>query len=95
MIANTPYLLLLSIAPTLVNGISYVAVRHIHSKQDQELIRHLPLRYRSHQQQCCYFAKTKAFWTQLKMLFSPYDIPIEPIDPIVVPGVILCLCFIV
>lgn len=47
MIANTPHLLSLSIAPALVNGESYVAVRHIKSNQDQKLIRQLPMRYRS------------------------------------------------
>ncbi|MFN8281535.1 MAG: hypothetical protein U0V49_14730 [Saprospiraceae bacterium] len=47
MITNTPALLSISLAPVQNIGESYVAVRHIKSKQDQKLIRQLPKRYRS------------------------------------------------
>lgn len=94
MAINTPYRLHLSITPALVNGEPYVAVRHIRTRQEQDLIRQLPRRNWNPKHQCWYFAKIKEFWTQFKMLCTQYDTQIESINPIVMLPVIQCLCFI-
>ncbi len=81
---NTQQHLHLSIAPALVNGESFVAVRQIKTTYEQDLIRQLPIRYWSPKHRCWYFPKSKEHWAQFKQLFSNYHLQINQVELIVI-----------